>query len=257
LDPAGLSAKMRITKEAVERICQISGGDARRALTVLEAAASRSIEFSSTDETEITLEDVLAALETALVRYDREGEQHYDTISAFIKSVRGSDPDAALHYLARMLEGGEDPRFIARRLMILASEDIGLADSSALPLAVAAFDTVANIGMPEARIALAQVTIYLALAPKSNSAYLAINAALDEVRAGFTPPIPLYLRSASSARIGSNQNYIYPHDQVNAVATQQYLSEAREYYTPKSLGQEKSLAERIEALRAIIRGKRA
>ena len=257
LDPAGLSGKMRITKEAVERICQISGGDARRALTVLEAAASRSIEFSSTDEAEITLEDVLAALETALVRYDREGEQHYDTISAFIKSVRGSDPDAALHYLARMLEGGEDPRFIARRLMILASEDIGLADSSALPLAVAAFDTVANIGMPEARIALAQVTIYLALAPKSNSAYLAINAALDEVRAGFTPPIPLYLRSASSARIGSNQNYIYPHDQVNAVATQQYLSEAREYYTPKSLGQEKSLAERIEALRAIIRGKRA
>jgi putative ATPase len=257
LDPAGLSGKMRITKEAVERICQISGGDARRALTVLEAAASRSIEFSSTDEAEITLEDVLAALETALVRYDREGEQHYDTISAFIKSVRGSDPDAALHYLARMLEGGEDPRFIARRLMILASEDIGLADSSALPLAVAAFDTVANIGMPEARIALAQVTIYLALAPKSNSAYLAINAALDEVKAGFTPPIPLYLRSASSARIGSNQNYIYPHDQVNAVATQQYLSEAREYYTPKSLGQEKSLAERIEALRAIIRGKRA
>jgi putative ATPase len=257
LDPAGLSAKMRITKEAVERICQISGGDARRALTVLEAAASRSIEFSSTDEAEITLEDVLAALETALVRYDREGEQHYDTISAFIKSVRGSDPDAALHYLARMLEGGEDPRFIARRLLILASEDIGLADSNALPLTVAAFDTVANIGMPEARIALAQATIYLALAPKSNSAYLAINAALDDVRAGFTPAIPLYLRSASSARIGSDQNYIYPHDQVNAVATQQYLSEVREYYIPKSLGQEKSLAERIEALRAIIRGKRA
>jgi putative ATPase len=257
LDPAGLSGKMRVAKEAVERICQIAGGDARRALTVLEAAASRAIEFSSTDKAEITLEDVLAALETALVRYDKEGEQHYDTISAFIKSVRGSDPDAALHYLARMLEGGEDPRFIARRLMILASEDIGLADSSALPLTVAAFDTIANIGMPEARIALAQATIYLALAPKSNSAYLAINAALDDVRAGFTPPIPLYLRSASSARIGSNQKYIYPHDQVNAVATQQYLSEAREYYIPKSLGQEKSLAERIEALRAIIRGKRA
>jgi putative ATPase len=141
--------------------------------------------------------------------------------------------------------------------MILASEDVGLADSNALPLTVAAFDTVAKIGMPEARIALAQATIYLALAPKSNSAYLAINAALDDVRAGFTPPIPLYLRSASSARIGSNQNYIYPHDQVNAVATQQYLSEVREYYIPKSLGQEKSLAERIEALRAIIRGKRA
>ncbi|MSZ17840.1 MAG: AAA family ATPase [Actinobacteria bacterium] len=256
-DPAGLAGKVTVSKDAVNRICQIAGGDARRALTVLEAAASRAIEFSSTGQAEISLEDVLAALETALVRYDREGEQHYDTISAFIKSVRGSDPDAALHYLARMLEGGEDPRFIARRLMILASEDIGLADSQALPLTVAAFDTVANIGMPEARIALAQATIYLALAPKSNSAYLAINAALEDVRAGFTPPIPLYLRSASSARVGSDQSYVYPHDQPNAVATQDYLAESRQYYTPKHLGQEKPLAERLDALRAIIRGKKA
>ena len=257
VDPAGLAGKTSISADAVSRICQIAGGDARRALTVLEAAASRAIEFSSNDKAEISLEDVLSALETALVRYDREGEQHYDTISAFIKSVRGSDPDAALHYLARMLEGGEDPRFIARRLMILASEDIGLADSSALPLTVAAFETVANIGMPEARIALAQATIYLALAPKSNSAYLSINAAIEDVRSGFTPAIPLYLRSATSARIGSKQDYVYPHDQVNAVATQDYLSESREYYRPKSLGHEKSLAERIEALRAIIRGKKA
>jgi putative ATPase len=257
LDPAGLAGKVSVSKEAVDRICQIAGGDARRALTVLEAAASRAVEFSPTDRAEISLEDVLAALETALVRYDREGEQHYDTISAFIKSVRGSDPDAALHYLARMLEGGEDPRFIARRLMILASEDIGLADSSALPLTVAAFDTVANIGMPEARIALAQATIYLALAPKSNSAYLAINAALEDVRAGFTPPIPLYLRSASSARVGSDKVYLYPHDLPNSVASQDYLAEAREYYSPKHLGQEKALAERVEALRAIIRGKKA
>ena len=256
-DPAGLAGKVRVSEEAVNRICQIAGGDARRALAVLEAAASRAIEFSSTDQAEISLEDVLAALETALVRYDREGEQHYDTISAFIKSVRGSDPDAALHYLARMLEGGEDPRFIARRLMILASEDIGLADSSALPLTVSAFETVANVGMPEARIALAQATIYLALAPKSNSAYLAINSALEDVRAGFTPPIPLYLRSASSARVGSDQAYLYPHDEPNSVATQDYLTEDRKYYTPKHLGQEKSLAERLEALRAIIRGKRA
>ena len=256
-DPAGLAGKVRVSQDAVNRICQIAGGDARRALTVLEAAASRAIEFSSSDQAEISLEDVLAALETALVRYDREGEQHYDTISAFIKSVRGSDPDAALHYLARMLEGGEDPRFIARRLMILASEDIGLADSSALPLTVAAFETVANIGMPEARIALAQATIYLALAPKSNSAYLAINAALEDVRAGFTPPIPLYLRSASSARVGSDKTYLYPHDEPNSVATQDYLAESRQYYTPKHLGQEKSLAERLEALRAIIHGKKA
>ena len=256
-DPAGLAGKVRVAEDAVRRICEIAGGDARRALTVLEAAASRAIEFSPNEQAEVSIEDVLAALETALVRYDREGEQHYDTISAFIKSVRGSDPDAALHYLARMLEGGEDPRFIARRLMILASEDIGLADSQALPLAVAAFDTVANIGMPEARIALAQATIYLALAPKSNSAYLAINSALEDVRAGFTPPIPLFLRSASSAREGSNQSYVYPHDLPKAIATQQYLAEDREYYIPKHLGQEKTLVERLEALRAIIRGKGA
>jgi putative ATPase len=256
-DPAGLAGKVRVAEDAVRRICEIAGGDARRALTVLEAAASRAIEFSPNEQAVVSIEDVLAALETALVRYDREGEQHYDTISAFIKSVRGSDPDAALHYLARMLEGGEDPRFIARRLMILASEDIGLADSQALPLTVAAFDTTANIGMPEARIALAQATIYLALAPKSNSAYLAINAALDDVRAGFSPAIPLYLRSASSARVGSDQSYAYPHDQPNAVATQEYLAESRQYYTPKHLGQEKPLAERLDALRAIIRGKKA
>jgi putative ATPase len=256
-DPAGLAGKVRVSEDALSRICQISGGDARRALTVLEAAASRAIEFSPADQVEISLQDVLAALETALVRYDREGEQHYDTISAFIKSVRGSDPDAAIHYLARMLEGGEDPRFIARRLIILASEDIGLADSTALPLAVATFDTVANIGMPEARIALAQATIYLALSPKSNSAYLAINSALEDVRSGFSPPIPLHLRSASSARVGSNQSYLYPHDQVNSVVAQEYLSEARDYYVPKSLGDEKPLVERLEALRAIIRGKRA
>jgi putative ATPase len=203
------------------------------------------------------MDDVLAALETALVRYDREGEQHYDTISAFIKSVRGSDADAAIHYLARMLEGGEDPRFIARRLIILASEDIGLADPSALGLAVAAFDTVANIGMPEARIALSQVTIYLALAPKSNSAYLAINKAMEEIRSGFLPAIPLHLRSSASARQGAETQYVYPHDHEHSVVPQQYLGEARQYYVPKLSGQERSLAERIEALRAIIRGKKA
>jgi putative ATPase len=257
LDPAGLSGKTTVSADAITRICQIAGGDARRALTVLDAAASRALEFAREEPALISLEDVLAALETALVRYDREGEQHYDTISAFIKSIRGSDPDAALHYLARMLEGGEDPRFIARRLMILASEDIGLADSGALPLAVAAFDTVAAIGMPEARIALSQVSIYLALAPKSNSAYLAINSAVDDVRAGFTPGIPLYLRSSASARVGSDKNYAYPHDDANAVVQQQYLAEPRDYYVPKPFGQERSFAERLEALRAIIRGKKA
>ncbi|MFY9305198.1 MAG: replication-associated recombination protein A [Rhodoluna sp.] len=257
LDPAGLAGKVTISTQASDRICQIAGGDARRALTVLEAAASRAIEFADSTPSEVSLEDVLAALETALVRYDREGEQHYDTISAFIKSVRGSDADAAIHYLARMLEGGEDPRFIARRLMILASEDIGLADSAALGLAVAAFDTVANIGMPEARIALSQVTIYLALAPKSNSAYLAINRAMEDVRSGFLPAIPLYLRGSASARKGAEAEYVYPHDHEHSVVAQQYLSELRKYYEPKTAGQERSLAERVEALRAIIQGKKA
>jgi putative ATPase len=257
IEPAGLAGKATASQDALDRICQIAGGDARRALTVLEAAAARAIELGKATPAEISLEDVLAALETALVRYDREGEQHYDTISAFIKSVRGSDPDAALHYLARMLEGGEDPRFIARRLMILASEDIGLADSAALPLAVAAFDTVASIGMPEARIALAQVCIYLALAPKSNSAYLAINQAIQDVRSGFQPAIPLYLRSATSARTGADKQYQYPHDDAMAVVSQQYTTEPRLYYSPKSLGDEKALVDRLEALRAIIRGKKA
>jgi putative ATPase len=256
-DPAGLGGKVTLSEEATNRICQIAGGDARRALTVLEAAASRAIEFTESTPAEVSIEDVLASLETALVRYDREGEQHYDTISAFIKSVRGSDVDAAIHYLARMLEGGEDPRFIARRLMILASEDIGLADPSALPLAVAAFETVANIGMPEGRIALSQVTIYLALAPKSNSAYLAINKAIEEVRSGFLPSIPLYLRSSASARQGAQSSYLYPHDHEHAVVSQEYVAEERRYYEPKLLGQERTLAERFEALRAIIRGKRA
>jgi putative ATPase len=256
-DPAGLGGKVTLSEEATNRICQIAGGDARRALTVLEAAASRAIEFTESTPAEVSIEDVLASLETALVRYDREGEQHYDTISAFIKSVRGSDVDAAIHYLARMLEGGEDPRFIARRLMILASEDIGLADPSALPLAVAAFETVANIGMPEGRIALSQVTIYLALAPKSNSAYLAINKAIEEVRSGFLPSIPLHLRSSASARQGAQSSYLYPHDHEHAVVSQEYVAEERRYYEPKLLGQERTLAERFEALRAIIRGKRA
>lgn len=255
--PAGLAGKVRIDDDAKLRITEVAGGDARRALTILEAAAARALDASGGKNASISMEDVLSALETALVRYNREGEQHYDTISAFIKSIRGSDPDAAIHYLARMLEGGEDPRFIARRLMILASEDIGLADSSALPLAVAAFETVANIGMPEARIALAQVTIYLALAPKSNSAYLAINQAMQDVQDGFMPAIPLYLRSSKSARFGASKTYDYPHDFEHAVIAQEYLPGARRYYHPKQLGQERALSERFEALMAIIRGKKA
>lgn len=256
-NPAGLSGSVEIGDDALERICQLAGGDARRALTVLEASANRAMGLNPNSKPEIKLEDVENSLETALVRYDREGEQHYDTISAFIKSVRGSDVNAALHYLARMLEGGEDPRFIARRLMILASEDIGLADSSALGLSVAAFDTVTHVGMPEARIALSQATIYLALAPKSNSAYLAINEAISDVRAGFLPAIPLELRGSNLARSGATRTYEYPHDSEMAIVRQQYLAEPREYYKPKLIGQEKTLADRFRAILAILRGERA
>jgi putative ATPase len=206
---------------------------------------------------EIAISDVEASADRALLRYDKDGDQHYDVISAFIKSVRGSDADAAIHYLARMIEGGEDPRFIARRLMILAAEDIGLADPQALPLAVAAAETVALIGMPEGRIPLAEATIYLCLAPKSNTAYNAINAALDDVRNGVIGQVPNGLKSSNfSKKQGSGAKYEYPHDSARAVVAQRYLDDAlinRRYYQPKEIGQERELGERWLKLREIIR----
>lgn len=256
-EPRGLDSKATIEDEALARIVELSGGDARRALTVLEAAALRAIELSDQEPAIITLEDVGASLESALVRYDREGDQHYDTISAFIKSVRGSDADAAVHYLARMLEGGEDPRFIARRLILLASEDIGLADPTALSLAVAAHDSVSLIGMPEGRIPLAEVTIYLALAPKSNTAYLAINKAISDVKGGFLPSIPPSLRSNYLSKGDSQGAYIYPHDHPQAVVGQVYVQDVPEYFQPKATGFEKALTDRWPALKRIIRSKRA
>ena len=256
-EPRGLDSKVGIDDDALSRIVEISGGDARRALTVLEAAASRVMELSDSTELVIGLEDVGASLESALVRYDRDGDQHYDTISAFIKSVRGSDADAAIHYLARMLEGGEDPRFIARRLILLASEDIGLADPTALSIAVAAHESVALIGMPEGRIPLAEATIYLALAPKSNSAYLAINQAIDDVKNGFSPSIPDSLRSNYLAKSEAAESYKYPHDDPNSVVSQVYVDEVPEYFSPKSSGFEKGLVDRWPALKRIIRGNRA
>jgi putative ATPase len=215
------------------------------------------LELAGASPAVIEIEDVGASLESALVRYDRDGDQHYDTISAFIKSVRGSDADAAIHYLARMLEGGEDPRFIARRLILLASEDIGLADPTALNLAVAAHDSVSLIGMPEGRIPLAEVTIYLALAPKSNSAYLAINQAMSDVRDGFAPAIPASLRSNYLSKAESEDSYIYPHDDARAVVSQVYAEAVPAYFEPKSSGFEKTLVERWPALKRIIRDKRA
>ncbi len=256
-DSRGLDSKVIVDSEALRRIVEISGGDARRALTVLEAAALRAIELSKSVPASIGIEDVAASLEAALVRYDRDGDQHYDTISAFIKSVRGSDADAAIHYLARMLEGGEDPRFIARRLILLASEDIGLADPTALSLAVAAHDSVSLVGMPEGRIPLAEVTIYLALAPKSNSAYLAINKAISDVKAGFLPPIPASLRSNYLSKGDIDEAYRYPHDDPQSVVGQVYVEGVPEYFEPKSSGFEKALTDRWPALKLIIRDKRA
>jgi putative ATPase len=253
-EPRGLDGSVQIDKEAVTRIVDVSGGDARRALTVLEAAASRAIELSEKDTPVIGIADVGASLESALIRYDRDGDQHYDTISAFIKSVRGSDADAAIHYLARMLEGGEDPRFIARRLILLASEDIGLADPTALSIAVAAHESVALIGMPEGRIPLAEATIYLALAPKSNSAYLAINKAMEDVKNGFSPSVPASLRSNYLAKAESSESYVYPHDDPNSVVSQVYVPDVPEYFSPKGSGFEKGLVDRWPALKRIIRG---
>jgi putative ATPase len=259
-DPRGLKGRVTLDDEVRAQISALAGGDARKALTILEAAAQAVLAGSESGKALITLNDVEASIDRALVRYDANGDQHYDVISAFIKSVRGSDVDAALHYLARMVEAGEDPRFIARRLIILAAEDVGLADPSALTLATAAAEAVAKIGMPEGRIPLAEVTIYLALAPKSNSAYLAINQAIEEVRAGKTGQIPLSLRSSNYPgavkATGAGVGYRYPHDDKRSVVEQQYLEGKvadSSYYQPKDLGAEKELGERWARLRSIIR----
>jgi putative ATPase len=262
-DPRGLDGEFVIDEKCLSKIVALAQGDARRALTVLEAAAGNArISQPAVDgaSTPITQEAIEAALDRSLVRYDRDGDQHYDIISAFIKSVRGSDADAAIHWLARMIEGGEEPRFIARRLMILAAEDIGLADPQALQLAVAAFEMVQQIGMPEGRIPLAEATIYLALAPKSNSAYLAINEAIQDVRQGIQPPVPKSMRSSNYSGAKSRGNgvgYVYPHDDSKAVVEQIYVSGKvanKKYYRPKEVGFERELGERWARLRSIIRG---
>ena len=245
-DERGLGGKYSATSEALEAIARKSGGDARKALTVLEAA-SQSVSRSGSNA--ITVDSIEQAMPSALARYDATGDQHYDIISAFIKSIRGSDPDAAIHWLARMIAGGEDPRFIARRLVILAAEDIGLADPSALTLASSTMTIVSQIGMPEGRIPLAECSIYLALAPKSNSAYLAINKALSDVNEGFTPSVPAHLRSSGLGSDGDD--YEYPHDLENNYSSQVYLpsdGQIRTYYEPKALGFEANLLERFKRL---------
>ena len=199
-------------------------------------------------------------MDRAAVRYDRGGDQHYDVISAFIKSMRGSDADAALHYLARMIEAGEDPRFIARRLIVHASEDVGMADPSALQIATAAAQAVEFVGLPEARINLAQAVIHVALAPKSNAVVKAINSAAADVRAGLIGPVPAHLRDASyrgAERLGHGSGYRYPHDFAEGVVQQQYAPDVvtgRRYYEPSRHGAEARYADRSEKIRAILDG---
>jgi putative ATPase len=269
-EPRGLGGAVTLEPAAREHIVRTAGGDARAALNALEAAAGAALTAAPAAEEDargaarppvpITLEDAERAVDRVAVRYDREGDQHYDVASAFIKSIRGSDVDAALHYLARMLEAGEDPRFVARRMIISASEDIGEADPTALPLAVAAAQAVQLIGMPEGRIVLAQAVVHLALAPKSNASYHAIGAALDDVRNGLAGPVPRHLRDASypgAARHGHGRGYRYAHDDPRGVVEQQYAPdglEDRVYYTPTDHGFERELGVRAARLRNVLKG---
>ncbi|KRF16245.1 replication-associated recombination protein A [Nocardioides sp. Soil796] len=263
VDERGLAGEVTVDDDALEHLVRLAGGDARRSLTYLEAAAGAAEAKGSTT---VDLAAAETAVDQAAVRYDRQGDQHYDVISAFIKSIRGSDADAALHYLARMMEAGEDPRFIARRLVILASEDIGLADPTALTTAVAAAQAVQLIGMPEARLNLAQAVIALAVAPKSNAVIKAIDAASADVRAGKIGQVPPHLRDghyAGSEKIGHGrgapQPYKYSHDEPFGIAEQQYAPDEigdAAYYRPTSLGAEATIKERWERVRKLIRGAR-
>jgi putative ATPase len=211
----------------------------------------------------VDLAVVEQAIDVAAVRYDRDGDQHYDVVSAFIKSMRGSDVDAALHYLARMVVAGEDPRFIARRVVIAAAEDVGMADPSALQTATAAAQAVAMIGMPEARIVLAEAVVHVATAPKSNKSYQALDAAIADVREGRVGLVPAHLRDAhySGARsLGHGVDYVYSHDEPHGVAAQQYLPDAlvgTRYYAPTERGFERTVAERLERIRAVLDGPQA
>jgi putative ATPase len=258
-DPRGLHDEVALDPEARAALIRLASGDARRALTALEAASSLPASEDAAVPV-ITAEHVAQAVDRALLRYDRQGDEHYDVISAFIKSIRGSDVDAAIHYLARMIEAGEDPRFIARRLVISASEDIGLADPQALQIAVAAADAVAFIGMPEGRIPLAEATAYLATAAKSNASYLAINRAQEDVRAGRMGRVPVHLRDAhypGAKRLGHGKGYVYPHDSDIGVVPQQYLPDelrGTRYYEPTTHGAERDVQARLEKIRRIVDG---
>jgi len=254
-DERGLAGRITLADGVTDLLVRLAGGDARRVLTYLEAAALGVPDGGAVDVTAVE-----RAVDRAAVRYDRGGDQHYDVISAFIKSIRGSDADAAVHYLARMIQAGEDPRFIARRLIVHASEDIGLADPTALQAAVAAAHAVQLVGLPEARINLTQVVIHLALAPKSNAVIKAIGAAEADVQAGRIGSVPAHLRDAhyrGADRLGHGKGYVYPHDLDGAVAAQQYAPDelaGRRYYEPTRHGAEARFAERYERIRALLDG---
>ncbi|MCI1673349.1 MAG: replication-associated recombination protein A [Bifidobacterium tibiigranuli] len=264
-DQRGLKGEVKASDEAIDEIIRMASGDARKSLTILEAAAG-----AVTGDKErrkgarkpiITPEVVGKVMDAATVRYDKKGDDHYDVISAFIKSMRGSDPDAALHYLARMLRAGEDPRFIARRIMIASAEEVGMAAPQILQVTVAAAQAVAMIGMPEARIILSEATIAVATAPKSNASYNAINAALADVDAGLIGQVPLHLRNAPTKLMkswGNHEGYQYAHDAPGAVAAQQYMPDelvGHEYYHPNERGYEHELGPRLERIRSILHGK--
>jgi putative ATPase len=254
---------IRVDEEALHHWARIADGDARRALTALETAV-RSTAASSGAVLQITLDDAVESIQAKALVYDGTGDEHYDIASAFIKSMRGSDPDAAVYWLARMLEAGEDPRFIARRIAILASEDVGNADPRALTVAASAWELVERVGMPEARIILAQAVTYMASAPKSNAAYLAVEEALADVRDQRTVAVPRHLRDGTNKRLvtrheahlrdpgAPEENYVYPHDAADGYVQQDYLGVNRVYYRPVDRGEEAALGARLAALRSAV-----
>ncbi|MFD0704934.1 replication-associated recombination protein A [Alloscardovia venturai] len=262
----GLNDEIRVTDDAIDDITRLSGGDGRKSLTILEAAAgSVAIERQRKkgERRPVINRDVVSSvLDIAQINYDRSGDNHYDVASAFIKSMRGSDPDASLHYLARMLKAGEDPRFIARRIMIAAAEEVGMANPQVLQVTVAAAQAVAMVGMPEARIILGEAVLAVATAPKSNASYNAINAAIADVEAGNIGQVPLHLRNAPTKlmeQFGNKKGYIYAHDVPGGVATQEYMPEElrdREYYHPTDRGYEHEVAPRVERIRRILHANR-
>lgn len=243
------SIKIKLDDDACSFLAEICDGDGRHALTALEVAV-RSTPPSVDGIIHLSLDVIQECVQRRQVQYDKAEDGHYDTISAFIKSIRGSDADAAIYWLAKMLVAGEDPRFIARRLVISASEDIGNADPRGLTVAVSALHAVEFVGMPEARIALAQATTYLATAPKSNRSYLALDTAMEDIRTGAVQPVPEHLKNIHSKAIGANENkgYKYPHDFAGAFVQQDYLTIPKTYYSPSNQGYEAAIAARMAAL---------